>query len=236
MFPRILLSLFLLFAAIVGYSADTLTVNNGKIQPTKYNLQLPLYPVFYFNIPDGYTDFEIKGSITNFKGTGNTSVEDEPSDHLGTEVVFYYNSLYPYIATTGVAPYQKFNINLTSVYFQLSKAGKTSYNTSFTGSWDARRYIKQQASTSVLTASNINYSINSYRYDANSKIGGVLIICGFNTTTDIEMSTNITPTNTSLMWTIRFFNIAQGEQDSDGNPVYHPIFPCNWINSSDNRL
>ena len=81
MFVRILLSLFLLLSVTIGYSADTLTVNKGKIQPTKYNMQLPMYPVFYFSIPEGFTDFELKASITNFKAPGDTDIEDKPTDN-----------------------------------------------------------------------------------------------------------------------------------------------------------
>ena len=228
MFSRILLSLFLLFAAIVGYSADMLTVNNGKIQPTKYNLQLPLYPVFYFSMPEGYTDFELKGTITNFNNP-STGIEDNPGDHLGEEVVFYLYSAYPYVGNTGAAKFQKFDPK-TKVYFQVTNAAKTAPDTPFDQSlsWDPRRYIKQQFSNTILDASNTKYAIFSYLRE-NAKVGGALVIAVGNTGI-------IKPTNTQLMWTIRFFNNNESEHDGNGKPLYHPIFPVYWIDNHDNRI
>ena len=207
---------------LIGYDTKT-----GTIVPSNTNMQTQSYPVFNFQIPAGYTDFELKASITNFEGPNGTDA-DEPLDHLGNEVVFYYNSCFPYIGTTGAAPYQKFDITHTYVYFSASDVVKyinsSTQNVQAPANWDSRRYIYQIKSTAVLQTNQTSYDIASY-LATNAKVGGVLMICAFadNTFTDI------TPTNIQLIWTIRFFNRAGGEMDSNGKPIYRPITPTNWV-------
>ena len=221
----------MLFGQSVGVSYNT---KARTFNPSVVPLTAQLYPVFCFSMPEGYTDFELKASVTNFIGLV-PGIEDKPEDHVGDEVVFYYNSMWPYIGTTPpptkAAPFQKFNPSLIGVYFQVSKKYASS-------SWDGRRYIKQtNAGTSELSIDELQYSLYS-NLDSPmiSKVGGCLVVCGFNPATDTEMAENLKPTNGKLMWTIRFFKLSGGEQDANGNPVYHPIFPITWINSTDNRL
>lgn len=225
-------TLFILTSILYGQTVGvTYNIDAARFNPPQVPLQAQLYPVFCFSMPDGYTDFEIKASITNFIGLV-PGIEDKPEDHLGNEVIFYYNSMWPYKGTTPTkaAPFQKFNPNLIGVYFQISQKFDTS-------PWDGRRYIKQtNAGTTELETNNLTYSIYYSGRTNNIKIGGCLVVCGFDPATDTEMAENLKPANAKLMWTIRFFNLSGGEQDSNGNPVYHPIFPITWINTTDNRL
>lgn len=241
---RFLIWLALFFVLFICEAKDVLTVdqNTLNITPKYSRLQIPLYPVFCFTIPEGYTDFELKASVTNFKGNTSNPLQlsDFPSDHIGNEVVWYYNSLFPYLSGSnnrGRAPYQKFNINFTKVYFQLTDAIKitATLNRTDNGTWDSRRYLIQTIST-LNNLTSINYSLSSYRKSSSNIISGVMIVCGFDIINDKELAAHIRPDNINLMWTISFTNPAQVEHDSSGKQIWRPIIPTTWISDYNSRI
>ena len=155
----------MLFGQSVGVSYNT---KAHTFNPSVIPLTAQLYPVFCFSMPEGYTDFELKASVTNFKAPGDTDTEDEPSDHVGEEVVWYYNSTAPYISDTeGRCKFQKFDREFTFVYFQVSDAKYYNFSPltdkqAFSGSWDARRYIVQAISNNTIDESDNTWSLCSY--------------------------------------------------------------------------
>jgi hypothetical protein len=282
---------FWLFWSVSYAQTSGLSYNatNQTIVPKTAQLQPQLYPVFVFSIPEGFTDFELKASVTNFKDPNSNT-----STHKGNDVVWYYNSAYPYLsgdAGLGIAPYQKFDIQSTYVYFQVSRALYTNDDplTMYTQlpysgeGWDSRRYIVQtiyqgssltntdyaishymytkpnitwiqvaSSSTGSTTNAFINSASNSagtsnvafrrmYFRDSNyrgSRVGGVMVVIGWrNITAYADMQSTIKPTNSNLIWTIRFFNDAEGERDQASNsPVYRPIMPYTWVSDFSNKL
>lgn len=226
-----------IISSIYGNDALTVTENRDKIIPSEVHFQPQYYPVFIIDMPDGYTDFELKGSVTNFIGTGS----DPDNSHDGTELIFYYHSNAPYVSTSGGrAPLQKFNIDLTHIYFTVSTASKYT-NDSKNGwitvngtEWDGRRYIYQLKSTTALT--NNNYAISSY-VSSNGKVGSIMVIIGWDknssNTYDKTMEQNCNPTNYNMIWTVLFQNDATSERDGNNNPIWRVISPVYWISDCD---
>ena len=183
------------FSLYAASSALVYDDSQNKIVPRGAGLQPALFPVFQFEIPQPFTDFELKATITNFDA-GSTG-SNAPS-HDGDEVVFYYNSAAPYISNgnTGRAPYQKFSLANTYVYFTIA-GGYSSYYMSF---------------TNEDTASSTNYNNSTYagnnKYSLTSKGGdgrrwNCQIICKYN-----ALTSNAYSLQSYLDETVKGWNIA----------------------------
>lgn len=215
MFKKLSFIFLAMLVSILSYANIVLTYNETtkKIIPSEAGLAGQIYPVFVFHMPSGYTDFELKATVTNFKG-GNV--------HNGTELIFYYNSCYPYIGTTGAAPLQEFNINLTKVWVSISS---TYYSLH-----DSRVLIPHKnKGTTVISSGNNNYSIQS---KTAGKVGGVVMLIGYDSS-DTDLTNNLNPTNLNLSWMIVFRNSNGAERDIDGNYIWRPIAPAYWTYSTD---
>lgn len=236
---KIFYTFLLLIICSFSFGADTLSINNSKtkISPAYANYQLHYFPVFIINIPDGFTDFELKASITNFKGTG----ANPDNSHDGSEIIFYFHSNAPYIGTSGRAPLQKFNPLLTRVYFKVSKASKYTklYNNvlswvNVSGNWDGRKYIYQLINPDLTSITTNEYSLSNY-LAPNARVTSVMIVVGWDKTAtsgfDNIMETNCKPTNNNLTWSILYQNSVTSERDSNNNPLWRAITPIEWIDN-----
>lgn len=235
MTKKIFLIATILFAFIIANGNDVLTVTNNKteITPSYAQFQPQYFPVFVIDMPEGYTDFELKGSVSNFTGTGTTP----NNSHDGTELIFYYHSNAPYVAAGGRAPLQKFNKDLTHIYFTVTNAIKYTNNNktgwvSVNGKWDGRKYIYQLKSERAIT--NNDYSLSSY-LTTGGEVGAVMVIIGWDKNTsniyDSTMETYCTPLNRNMIWTILFQNNITSEKDENNNPKWRVIMPVFWINN-----
>ncbi len=216
MFKKLSFIFLAMLVSILSYANIVLTYNETtkKIIPSEAGLTGQIYPVFVFHMPSGYTDFELKATVTNFNG-GNV--------HDGTELIFYYNSCYPYIGTIGAAPLQEFNINLTKVWVSVSSSSMQSGH-------DSRVLIPHKnKGTTVISSGNNNYSIQS---KTAGKVGGVVMLIGYDSS-DTDLTNNLNPTNLNLSWMIVFRNSNGAERDADGNYIWRPIAPAYWTYSTD---
>ena len=217
MFKKISFAFLAMLVSVLSYANVALTYNETtkKIIPSEVGLAGQLYPVFIFHIPSGYTDFELKATVTNFNG-GNV--------HDGSELIFYYNSCYPYIGTTGAAPLQEFNINLTKVWVSVSASSAQSGH-------DSRVLIPHDNNgTTVINSGNNNYSIQS---KTTGNVGGAVMLIGYDSSKDQDLANNLKPTNLNLSWIIVFRNSNGAERDANGNYIWRPIAPAYWTYSTD---
>lgn len=242
--------LILFLSTIISYSVTKqLTVNdvNGNVFPEIANYQSAWYPVFSFVIPDGYTDFELKGSVINY---GDINGDSTITSHNGTEVIYYYNSMYPYADFSdtgkGATPFQKFHEVHNQVYFTASRAIRYTYNGSFfpadANTWDPRKWIRQIPSFEPLTKAQINYSLDNYTIYNQGSINSVIVIIGYDRNAidsfNKTMKELCKPTNTNLVWSILFYNRLQSERDN-GNyntgtgtgAKWKAIMPIYWVNN-----
>ena len=208
-----------MLVSILSYANVVLTYNEAtkKIVPSEVGLAGQIYPVFVFHMPSGYTDFELKATVTNFNG-GNI--------HNGSELIFYYNSCYPYIGNTGAAPLQEFNINLTKVWVSISAS-------SIQSNHDSRILILHKNNGTTPIASGIyNYSIQN-RIAGGGRVGGVVMLIGYDSSKDQDLANNLNPTNLNLSWMIIFRNSNGAERDANNNYIWRPIAPAYWTYSTD---
>ncbi len=246
----------LLLISLITYSIarnDTVTVNpaTGTYSPAYSNTQAAWFPIFILNIPEGYTDFELKGTITNF---GDVNGDSSISAHNGTEVIYYYNSQYPYIGLIGRAPYQKFNEVYNQVYFTTSRAVRYTLDGNFipvsSATWDPRKWIRQIPSFNIL-GNDLTYSLGNYT-TIDGSINSVVVIIGYNRNSvpsdpDYEfnntMKEQCKPTNVKLIWSVVYYNRDHAEHD-DG--TYNPgtgtgakwkaIMPVGWTTSIEAKV
>ena len=188
------------FSLYAASSALVYDDAQNKIVPRGAGLQPALFPVFQFEIPIPYTDFELKATITNFDaGTTGTNA----ASHDGSEVVFYYNSAAPYISNgnAGRAPYQKFSLDNTYVYFTIAP-GQSNYYVSFTN--------KDTASSanynSTNYAGNNKYLRYAYQSNFDSRRWYCQIICKYN-----ALSTNAYSLQSYLRETTKQYQIGNSD-------------------------
>lgn len=218
MFKKLSFIFLAMLVSILSYANVVLTYNETtkKIVPSEVGLAGQIYPVFVFHMPCGYTDFELKATVTNFNG-GNV--------HDGTELIFYYNSNYPYIGTTGAAPLQEFNIKLTKVWVSVSESSTHSDH-------DSRVLIPHSNNgNTVINSGNNRYSIQA-KTTGGGKVGGVVMIIGYDSS-NTDLANNLNPTNLNLSWMIVFRNSNGAERDANGNYIWRPIAPAYWTYSTD---
>lgn len=230
--------------------------NHANIQPADLNLQAQWYPVFVIDFPvsEGWTDFELKGSVTNFQ----RPVDGNPGD----ELIFFYHSQAPSVNNNNanVFKYQQFDPEWIKVYFcatNIKKYYKGSISvvnmnwgnsllnniaTNFNGVWDSRWSVRQKNNgTNAISVGNLDWTLSSYLLSpTNDKVIGVMIIVGWDKTASStdpnvnkfqnNMNIHCKPTNTKLIWKIVFSNPSSVDMVNN-KFKWRFIKPAFWINN-----
>lgn len=157
-------------------------------------------PCFVVALPEGYCDFEIKGTINNFTHSVSSS-----------QIVYWYHSPDP---QKQIFPAQKWT-NLPSVYFTCSQIDV--YDIGLFN--DSRKWHSQSATTSIYRTVFKRTEIAATK---TTVFGGLVIILNESSQTWCRAG------NPNLFFSIHLFKPNGGETDSDGNPIWRPIQPI-WV-------